>query len=398
MTFAMAVLGLVGILSSPEPVRPGLEVLVRDSMHLVAGRRVGLVTNQGGIDRTGAHAVDFLRKAGVNLTALFSPEHGFRGTADPGEKIASSVDAATGLPIYSLYGPTRAPTDSMLTNVDVLLVDLPDVGTRYYTYLSTTIEVMRSAVKHGRRIIVLDRPNPISGTVQGNLLDPAFRSFIGALTMPMRHGMTLGEQARLANQELAIGADLVVVPAQHWTRTAYGDATGLPFVAPSPNLQDLESLIHYPGTCLFEGTPLSVGRGTPEAFRQIGAPWLDTTRVLALARGARLPGVAFEGIGFTPVRPGDEKYPNIAVRGIRLRVTDRDQYDPTRTAVVLLTAIRAVHADSLIFRERHFDLLAGGSSLRQAILADRTADAIVAEWTGARESFEARIRPMLLYR
>ncbi len=397
MTFAMVVLGVVGILSSPEPVRPGLEVLVRDSMHLVAGRRVGLVTNQGGVDRTGVHAVDLLRSAGVNLTAIFSPEHGFRGTADPGEKVASSVDPTTGLPIYSLYGSTAAPTDSMLTNVDVLVVDLPDVGTRYYTYISTAIEVMRAGVKHGRRVIVLDRPNPIGGTVQGNVLDPAFRSFIGPLAVPMRHGMTLGEQARLANRELEIGADLVVVPAQHWTRTVYGDATGLLFVPPSPNLQDLESLIHYPGTCLFEGTPLSVGRGTPAAFRQIGAPWLDTTRVLALVRAAKLPGVAFEGVGFTPIKPGDAKYPDTALRGIRLRVTDRATYDPTRAAVVLLTAIRSVHPDSVVFRERHFDLLAGGSALRQAILADRTADAIVAEWTAARQEFEARIGPMLLY-
>ncbi|MHB1329711.1 MAG: exo-beta-N-acetylmuramidase NamZ domain-containing protein, partial [Gemmatimonadales bacterium] len=185
MKSVLVVLGLVGILSLPEPVRPGLEVLLRDSMHLVAGRRVGLVTNQGGIDRAGVHAVDVLRSAGVNLTAIFSPEHGFRGTAAPGEKIASSVDRATGLPIYSLYGSTAAPTDTMLSNVDVLLVDLPDVGTRYYTYISTTIEVMRSGAKHGRRVIVLDRPNPIGGAMQGNILDPAFRSFIGPLVVPM---------------------------------------------------------------------------------------------------------------------------------------------------------------------------------------------------------------------
>ncbi|MHB1330184.1 MAG: exo-beta-N-acetylmuramidase NamZ family protein, partial [Gemmatimonadales bacterium] len=265
-------------------------------------------------------------------------------------------------------------------------------------YISTTIEVMRSGAKHGRRVIVLDRPNPIGGAMQGNILDPAFRSFIGPLVVPMRHGLTLGEQARLANRELEIGADLVVVPAEHWTRNVYGDATGLPFVAPSPNLQSVESLFHYPGTCLFEGTALSVGRGTPAAYRQIGAPWLDTTRVLALVRAARLPGVSFEGVGFTPVKPGDAKYPDVALRGIRLSVTDRATYDPTRTGVVLLTAIRSVHPDSLGFIQRHFDLLAGGSSLRQAILADRSADAIVAEWIAPRQAFEARIKPILLYR
>ena len=197
------------------------------------------------------------------------------------QPVASTIDSATGLPIYSLYGERRQPSDSMLAGIDAILVDLPDVGARYYTYLSTTIEVMRAASRLGRTVIILDRPNPISGMVQGNLLDPAHRSFVGPLAMPMRHGMTLGELARLANRELDLGTELRVVPAAGWSRSMTQDETGLPFVPPSPNLRDLESLFHYPGSCLFEGTALSVGRGTDAPFLLLGAPWLPAPAVLA---------------------------------------------------------------------------------------------------------------------
>ena len=392
------VMSLVAGPPERPPVLPGLEVLIRDSVHLVRDRRVGLVANYAAVDRRGRHAVDLLRTAGVRLVALYSPEHGFRGAADPGEVVASTVDSATGLPIYSLYGRTSEPTDQMLAEVDVLLVDLPDVGARYYTYLSTTIAVMRAAARLHREVIVLDRPDPIGGSVQGNVLDPAYRSFVGALAIPMRHGMTLGEQARLANADLAIGADLVVVPAANWRRADDATVTGLPFLAPSPNLEDLESLFHYPGTCLFEGTALSVGRGTDLPFHQIGAPWLDTAAVLAIVRRAHLPGVSFSGVRFTPVRPGDGKYPDTELRGIRLTLTDHKRYDPTRAAVVLLTAIQRIHPDSIRFNVSHFDRLAGGPTLRRAIEAGTSPARIVASWAAARARFLTRRRSSLIYR
>lgn len=384
-------------IASPR-VLPGIDVLIRDSLYLVQGKGVGLVTNQGGLDASGASDVERLIGAGVRLVALFSPEHGFRGTAGPGEAVASGRDSATGLPIYSLYGPQRGPADSMLAGMDLLLVDLPDVGARPYTYLSTTIEVMRSAARLGRRVLVLDRPNPIGGAVQGNVLDPAFRSFVGPLAMPMRHGLTLGELARLANRELSLGCELGVVPVVGWSRRMTILETGLPFVPPSPNLKDPESLFHYPGTVLFEGTALSVGRGTEAPFRQIGAPWLEVPQVIALAAGERLAGVRFEAVRFTPQNPSDGKFPGIPLRGLRLVLTDAARYDPLRTAVTLLTAVQRVHPDRIGFRDSRFDRLAGGSGIREAIQSGRAPGEIVRGWQPALAAWEAARRPVLLYR
>jgi len=382
----------------PVPgVLPGVEVLVLDSLALVEGRRVGLVTNMAAVDRFGTSAVELLPTHGINLVALFSPEHGFRGAAAPGEAVATTVDSASGLPIYSLYGRTVAPTPEMLDGIEVLLVDLPDVGARYYTYLWTTVEVMRAAGRAGIPVVVLDRPNPIGGAVQGNVLDTAFRSPVGLLAVPMRHGMTLGEQARLAQRDFGISVDLRVVPAANWTRAQTLDDVGLPFLPPSPNLKDLESLFHYPGTCLFEGTALSVGRGTSAPFRQVGSPWLDTTAVLARLRAAGLPGVRFVGDSFTPVNPGDQKYPDTLLVGIRLVMTNPATYDPTRTAVTMLTAIQAVHPDRIGLVPRQFDRLAGGSGLREAITAGESPGRIVAGWSAARKAFERRRATVLLY-
>ena len=384
--------------AKPVPaVRPGIEVLLQDSAALVRGKGVGLVSNQGGIDAAGVSDVERLLRAGVRLVALFSPEHGFRGAADPGETVASTRDSATGLPIYSLYGRTTAPTDSMLAGVDVLLVDLPDVGARYYTYPATTFEVMRSAARRRIPVLILDRPNPIGGLVQGNILDSASRSFVGALAEPMRHGLTLGELARLARIDLGIDADLHVIPAAGWRRDQTLAATGLPFVRPSPNLKDPESLFHYPGTCLFEGTALSVGRGTDAPYRQIGAPWLDPPAVLSELRRWKLPGVRFEPVGFTPAQPADGKYSGTPVKGIRLILTDERTYDPAFTAVVLLTAIRRVHPDSLRISPRGFDRLAGGPALREAILAGQDPEAIAATWVAPREAWLIHRKPALLY-
>ena len=296
--------GEPGARSAQKAVRPGIEVLLADSAHLVRDRRVGLVTNQSGIDASGVSDVVRLRAAGVRLVALFSPEHGFRGAADPGAAVASSVDSATGLPIYSLYGRTSAPTDEMLAGIDVLLVDLQDAGARYYTYITTTVDVMKAAAGKGIPVVLLDRPDPIGGAVQGNVLEEAHISPVGRLRVPMRHGLTLAEMARLARADLGIAGELRVVPVSGWSRAMAFDATGLPFVPPSPNLRTLESLFHYPGTCLFEGTNLSVGRGSDAPFEQIGSPWLDTAAVLSALRKAALPGVRARGVSFTPERAG----------------------------------------------------------------------------------------------
>lgn len=382
-------------LRRPGQVRPGIEVLLTDSVHLVRGRRVGLVTNQTGIDRAGRSDVDLLLAADVALVALFSPEHGFRGAADPGAAVGSSRDSVTGLPIYSLYGRSVAPTPAMLDGIDVLLVDLQDVGARYYTYISTAIEVMRAAAPRGVPVIILDRPNPLGGLVQGNVLDSAFQTFVGRLRVPMRHGLTMGELARLANADLRLGADLRLVPVAGWTPAMAFPATGLPYVPPSPNLRDQESLWHYPGICLFEGTNLSVGRGTDAPFTLIAAPWLDADGVSATVAG-KLKGVTLSARRVTPRRPGDAKYADTALTALQLTVTDPAQYDATATAVLLLAAVRARHPE-FRFLESHFDRLAGTDALRRALIAGEGPEAIVAGWAAPRADFVRRVRAYLLY-
>jgi len=309
-----------------------------------------------------------------------------------------SIDSVTGLPIYSLYGTTAEPTPQMLDGLEVILVDLQDSGARYFTYITTASRVMMAAGRAGIPVVVLDRPNPIGKAVQGNVLDPEFRSAVGYLAVPMRHGLTLGELARLAVQQLEIEVDLTVVPVAGWSGGVEFDLTGLPFVRPSPNLPTLESLFHYPGLCLFEGTALSVGRGTSHPFQQIGSPWLSTERVLEALMVDSLPGVAFEAVTFTPDQPGDGKFDQLALQGIRLTVTDRSRYDPTVTAVALLAAVAEVHPDMIGWIPSHFDRLAGTDRLRQGLMVGLGARQLTAEWPGQLGRFAELSSGIRLYR
>ncbi len=394
---------LVAIACAPPSraqVRPGIEVLVSDSVHLVRGKRLGLLSNHTGIDRQGRRDVDVLLGNGLRPTALFSPEHGFRGTEDrPG--LPDGVDSATGLPIYSLYGGSRAAARAALDSLDVLLVDLQDIGARYYTYPATAASLMRDAARAGKRVIVLDRPDPVGGVqVQGNVRAQALNPdsvLVGFLPVAMRHGMTFGELARMANDVRGIGADLIVIPAAGWTRAMRFDATGLPWVKPSPNMPDLESALHYPGICLFEGTNLSVGRGTSFAFQVIGAPWLDAEAVRRRLPAAALEGVEVTPTVFTPRAPTDRKFDGVELHGLRLHATDAQRYDPTRLAVALLAAIREVHPDALQFRAESFDVLAAGSDLRLALLAGRSASQIWATWEDDLSRFRSVRAKYLLY-
>jgi uncharacterized protein YbbC (DUF1343 family) len=285
----------------------------------------------------------------------------------------------------------------MLSGIDLLLVDLQDAGARYYTYLTTTVDVMRAAGARNIPVVVLDRPNPIGGAVQGNVLEAAHITAVGRLTVPMRHGLTLGELARLARADLDLTGTLVVVPIEGWRRDAAFNETGLPFIPPSPNLRTLESLFHYPGLCLFEGTNLSVGRGSDAPFEQIGAPWLDTAAVLGAFRQASLPGVRARGVRFTPRQPGDGKYADTTTAGIRLEVTDREAYDPPATAVHLLAAVRRAHPREFGWIPKHFDRLAGTTALRTAIEAGTEPGGIVEGWAPARQAFVDRRKAVLLY-
>jgi uncharacterized protein YbbC (DUF1343 family) len=285
----------------------------------------------------------------------------------------------------------------MLRGIDVMIVDLQDAGARYYTYLATTVEVMKAAARAEVPVVVLDRPNPIGGLVQGNVLEPELISMVGRLEVPMRHGMTLGELARLAAADLGLSTSLTVVPAAGWSRSLAFDETGLPFIPPSPNLRSIESLFHYPGICLFEGTNLSVGRGSEAPFEQIGAPWLDTAAVLESVRAAGIPGVRFRGVEFTPRRPGDGKFADTTVVGIRLEVADRATYDATVAAVHLLASIRRLHAAQLGWIPAHFDRLAGSRTLRASLEKGEDPAKIVRTWQEQLERFRDRRRDFLLY-
>jgi uncharacterized protein YbbC (DUF1343 family) len=392
--------------SQPAPapaVLPGIDVLLQQAPGPLAGARVGLVTNHTGISAvatTGgqpASTIDLLHgHRDIELVALFSPEHSITGEAEG--SVESGRDPKTGLPIHSLYGTTRRPTADMLRDIDVLVFDIQDIGTRYYTYVWTMAHALEAAAEHGKRFVVLDRPNPIGGTqLHGNVLDTTFRTFVGRYPVPMRHGLTPGELALLIDGEYRLGADLTVIPVAGWRRDQWFDQTGLPWVRPSPNMPDLESATHYAGTCLFEGTNVSVGRGTPAAFQQIGAPWLDHEALVRRLAQYDLPGVRIEAVTFIPQDPPDRKYGGVPTRGIRFTTTDRETYDPVRASVAALIEIHALHADSLSFREAHFDRLAGTDSVRLGVLRGATLAEITRPWTAQIEAFRALRRPYLLY-
>ena len=383
-----------------QAIRPGIDVLLTDSLHLVEGRRVGLVTNQTGISADGTPSIDRLYgHPEVELVALFSPEHGIRGTAPPGALIDDTVDAPTGLPVYSLYGATRRPTPAMLSGIEVLLFDIQDIGARYYTYVYTMAFAMEAAGEASIPFVVLDRPNPVGGDlVQGNVLDPAFASFVGLYPLPMRHGMTPGELARLYRDHFGVAAELTVVPMDNWRREMHFTDTGLPWRRPSPNLPDLESAFHYPGTCLFEGTNLSVGRGTERAFQWVGAPWLDGDLLAGRLSAMGLRGVRFHPARFVPEDPGDGKFDRTEVRGVRLEVTDPGSYDPTTTAVAMLVEARRISGERWEWNAEHFDRLAGSSRLRSGIEAGLAPRALVAEWNEALARFAGLRDGSLIYR
>jgi len=383
------------------PVRAGAQVLVEDSIQLVQGRRVGLITNQTGLIgsvgfrvESTADALD--REAEVDLVALFAPEHGIRGEAEAGVAVEDAVDEATGVPVYSLYGGTREPSAEVLENLDVLLFDIQDIGTRYYTYVWTMSLAMEAAGRAGLPFIVLDRPNPIGSPVQGNVLDPEYSSFVGRFAVPMRHGLTPGELARLLVGEFDIEVDLRVIPAEGWRRDLPYPETHLPWVAPSPNMPTIVSALHYPGTCLFEGTVLSVGRGTLEPFQQVGAPWLDAEALVSVLEGYDLPDARFEAVTFTPENPGDGKFAGEEVAGVRFVAAGPD-YDPTRAAVALLIEARRQAGDRWEWRESHFDRLAGTDALRLGVDAGESLGALTATWDAQIADFEQLAAPYLIY-
>jgi uncharacterized protein YbbC (DUF1343 family) len=350
MTFRLAVL-LVLVLpwAGAAQVRPGIEVFLENPPHALHGKRVGLITNQSGIDRERRSTIDLLSASPhIMVVALFAPEHGIRGVAET--RVASSVDEKTGLPIHSLYGETNKPTPEMLQGVDALIYDIQDLGVRQYTYESTLALAMQAAAQKGIPIVVLDRPNPVTGTImEGNLLEPGFETFVGIYPVLSRHGMTVGELARMYNVEQKIGANLTVIPVAGWRRDMWWDQTGLPWVNPSPNIRRLEAAIHYPGTVFFEAINVSEGRGTDAPFEQIGAPWLKHVEVANAMNALKLPGVRFEPTTI-PVAQGARKYPGQTLNGVRFIITDRGVYRPITASFLMIDLIRKLHPTEFEWR------------------------------------------------
>lgn len=421
-TAALATLVVTGMSCAsaqraPAPagtVRPGISVLLSDSLALVRGRRVGLLTNQTGVDEHGESDIELLRgdvahAAGVRLVTLFSPEHGIRGTEDR-ENLASGIDARSGLVVNSLYtNGAIAPPDSTLRGLDALVVDLQDIGTRTWTYVGSTVYAMRAAARNHLPIIVLDRPNPLNGVnVDGPMLNaslanaeegtPTRHAKAYALhPTPLRHGLTMGELARYLNATLHIGADLHVVPVAGWRREQWFDETGLPWVRPSPNLPTLASSTIYPALVGFEGSNLSVGRGTSDAFQRIGAPWLPADSVVHLLNARGLPGVRFERSDFTPVAPGDNKYANRNIPGVRIVLTDRNRYDAGRTGAAVLWAVKKSAPDSLTLRAVTYDERYGEPAMREALLRGEDPDAVVARDAAAVAAWQREVAPYRIY-
>ena len=387
-------------------VRLGLERLLDGpDRRLIAGQRVGLVCNPASVDSALVHAADRLLTGDWRLTALFGPQHGFH--SDLQENMIESPharDAKRRIPVHSLYSETREPTAEMLADVDVLVVDLQDVGTRIYTYIYTLANCLRAARAHGTRVVVCDRPNPIDGeTIEGATLDPAYVSFVGQFAIPMRHGLTIGEAARLFNEHFGLGARLDVVPMEGWTRSMYFDATGLPWVLPSPNIPTLDTAVVYPGAVLFEGTWLSEGRGTNRPFEFSGAPWIDGERFADAMNARGLPGVRFRAAFFEPTH---HKHAQTLCGGCQAHVTDRQAFAPVRTAVEMLDEFKRQAPSEHLWRDPPYeyehvkppiDILYGSDRLRTGIDAGEPPASIMKDWDRDADAFRTLRRKYLLY-
>jgi uncharacterized protein YbbC (DUF1343 family) len=403
----LAVLCILASADSFGQVKTGADLLFEKHFKLIEGKRVGLVTNHTAMLSNGKHLADAIHEdKRTKLVALFGPEHGVRGDAPAGDKITDAVDSKTGVPAYSLYGAINKPTKEMLQDVDVLIYDIQDVGVRFYTYISTLSYAMEAAAENKIPYIVLDRPNPIRGTwVEGFNRDDSLRSFVGLHPIVLANGMTIGELATLYNNEGwlkdGVRADLNVVKMEGWKRTMWYDQTGLKWLAPSPNIPSLDAAILYPGTCLFEGTNLSEGRGTMKPFENIGAPYIDGAKWAKALNDEKLKGVTFVPVEFTP-----KSIPNMATKpkrlgekcgGVLVKITDRESLEPVRVGVAMLVTAKRLYPDSLKWRDRSIDRLSRTPKLRKAIDAGASTENIVEMWKADVEQFKKVRAKHLLY-
>ncbi|NOZ03861.1 MAG: DUF1343 domain-containing protein [FCB group bacterium] len=387
-------------------VLTGLEILLTKQSEKIRGKTIGLVTNQSGIDRQGIpnyqHLMD---RDNVKLKIIFTPEHGLFGEAAAGEKVSYSERKKDFPEIFSLYGNTRKPPLESLAGLDMVIYDIQDIGARFYTYISTLGLVMEAAAEAGIPVMVLDRPNPITGKyVEGPLLRSDYRSFVGYYPIPVRYGMTIGELARMAVGEKWIdpAPELVVIPMENWTRNLWYDETNLPWVRPSPNIPDLETALIYPGMCLIEGTNISEGRGTKRPFRWIGAPWIDGKRLSQSLNNLRLPGVVFKPVTFVPVEiPGkapQPKYENETCSGVEIIITDRDKYESVMTGVRILEVIRTLYPDKIRFTPSALNRLWGSDTLYNTLVKGASTEELARTFQEEAVEFAKRRTNYFIYK
>jgi uncharacterized protein YbbC (DUF1343 family)/CubicO group peptidase (beta-lactamase class C family) len=383
-------------IAAPQPTGPvlaGIDVLARDGFTALDGRKVGLLTNHTGVDRAGVSTIDVLHQGlGSRLVALFSPEHGVRGTRDD-EHVESEQDAKTGLTVHSLYGENRRPTAEMLRGLDTIVVDLADVGARFYTYYLTMAWMMEEAAAHRLSVVVLDRPNPINGWQIEGPTPPASSGFLGYHPMPVRHGLTIGELARLFNGERNLGVDLRIVPVEGWVRDAWFDQTGLPWVNLSPNMRNLNQATLYPGIGAIEFSNISVGRGTDQPFEQIGAPWIDAPRLAETLNARKLPGIRFYPVTFTPAA---SKYEQQPCHGVFMVITDRMALQPVRVGLEIGAALARLFGAA--YQIENTDRLLGSRESLERVLNGEDPGVVAASWAAAEARWRQTRAKYLLYK
>ena len=393
-------------MANRRQVKLGVEKLLEGDAPLVKGARVGLVCNQASVNHEFQHVADLLKKHdAVNLRALFGPQHGIRGDVqDNMVETEHATDRETGLPIYSLYSETREPTESMMRDIDVIVFDMQDVGCRIYTFAYTMANCMLAARKFGKKVIVCDRPNPINGRdVAGNVLEKGQESFVGQYSIPTRHGMTLGELARMFNEHFLIKCELEVVPMDGWDRNDWHDETNAPWVMPSPNMPTLDSATVFPGTVHFEGTQVSEGRGTTRPFELVGAPYIVSEDYAAELNEANLPGVYFRSCIF---RPTFQKHGGVSCEGVQIQVMDRNIFEPVTTGLAMVKLARDLYPDKFrwkeppyeyVFDRNPFDVIAGTTKVREAFEQGTTIAELQESWQGELNEFKKLREQFLIY-